>query len=427
MDDKFLLTDVPARIGEQVFNELVADLRRQKPDRIVLVADENTFHTCGQMVEEAVSKARVPIEKVIFPGKPWLAADESSIARVLNSLNGQENILLAVGSGTITDVVRFVAFQARLPFISIPTAASVDSYASFTAAMTFGQVKYSIPAKPAQAIYAHLPTLCAAPARLNVSGFSDMVAKYTALADWQLAHLLAGDAYNAAVSWQAEQAVRTCIQNAEAIRAAQPAGLTALFNGLLISGRCMVTVNSSRPAAGAEHSLAHYWEIQHQLNHQHATLHGEKTGVATVLIAQLYEELRRLSLEEVIYRLDQFRLPDPAVEGERLQASLGPVAAQMIANRPSFLGKLRGEVEQIKVNLVTHWDQIQAVALKVPTGSEIAGLLEKVGSPSRPDQLQVQPDEVQQALKNALYVRDRLTILELNYMLGLSCMDQALL
>jgi glycerol-1-phosphate dehydrogenase [NAD(P)+] len=55
-------------------------------------------------------------------------ADEYSVHQVLKALDGREQTLIAVGSGTITDIVRFVCFQARLPFVSVPTAASVDAY-----------------------------------------------------------------------------------------------------------------------------------------------------------------------------------------------------------------------------------------------------------------------------------------------------------
>jgi glycerol-1-phosphate dehydrogenase [NAD(P)+] len=405
--------------GEDAFADLADDLRARPPRRVVLVSDENTFGACGQRVEEAVGAAGIPLKKVVFPGRPWLAADEASLAQVLLALDGQESLLAAVGSGTITDVVRLVAYQARLPFVSVPTAASVDAYASYTASISLSQVKYSLPAGPSQAIYAHLPTLWAAPCRMTASGFSDMVAKYTALADWKLAHLLVREPYHVAAARQAEQAVESCASRAAAIRDAQPEGITALFGGLLTSGRCMLTVRSSRPAAGSEHSLAHFWEIRHRQHHLTETLHGEKAGVAAVVIARLYEGLRCLTRQEAAHRLSHFTPPDPAAEAGRLCAALGPAAEAIVSGQASFLGGLGRKVDQVKANLLAHWEQIQAIAATVPAADTLAGLLESAGALSRPEQLEVEPGEVQQALETALYIRDRLTILELSRMLGL--------
>jgi glycerol dehydrogenase-like iron-containing ADH family enzyme len=127
---------------------------------------------------------------------------------------------------------------------------------------------------------------------------------------WKLAHLLLDDAYDEAIACQADQALRQCMAHAITIRAASPGGITALMESLLTSGHCMVAVKSSRPAAGAEHSLAHFWEITHRPDHAPEALHGERTGVAAVLISRLYEALRHLS-QEVVRRLDHFTIPDP--------------------------------------------------------------------------------------------------------------------
>ena len=123
-----------------------------------------------------------------------LSADETSIDRVLGALDNRADTLIAVGSGTITDIVRYTAFQTQRAFISVPTAASVDAYTSFTTSITLGGVKHSLLAQPARCVYVQVPTLAAAPPLLTASGFSDMLAKYTALADWKLAHLLNDDA-----------------------------------------------------------------------------------------------------------------------------------------------------------------------------------------------------------------------------------------
>jgi glycerol-1-phosphate dehydrogenase [NAD(P)+] len=138
------------------------------------------------------------------------------------------------------------------------------------------------------------------------SGFGDMVAKYTALADWTLAHLLVDEALDETAVRQAEAALQSCAGQSAAVHAAEPSGIAVLIESQFVSGHSMARVRSSRPAAGAEHSLAHYWEIPHQLKRKPESLHGEKTGGASVIIAGLYEKLRQMTRQEAQRRLDRF-------------------------------------------------------------------------------------------------------------------------
>lgn len=406
--------------SEPVFERLAEHLQAGPARRVLVVMDANTRFACGARVEELLRAAGLLLAALVLPGAPAVAADETSIARVLQALDGKEAALVAVGSGTITDIVRFVAYSARLPFYSVPTAASVDAYTSYTAAITIGGVKYSFPTKTAAGVYVHLPTLRAAPRRMTASGFSDMVAKYTGLADWELAHLLAGDDYDAQVALDAAQALARAAAQADGIRAASPEGVAALADSLMVSGNCMVAVKSSRPAAGAEHSLAHFWEIKHQQERLPAALHGEKTGVAAVIVARLYVRLRALSPAEAALRLENFSLPDFDREAARVRKAYGPAAEDLIAARPSFLGTFHPKAAQVAARLVSEWDQVQAIAAKVPPPEEIAALLERAGACNHPAQIHVSSGEIDQALNHAMYVRDRFTILELNRMLGLS-------
>ena len=417
---------VPVTLNDHAIEALAATLKAGAIRQVLVIADENTYPAGGWQVVETLSSAGLSILSKILerqPGSTVLSQvlpDEHSIIQVLNALDGREAVLVAVGSGTITDIARFCAYQTRNPFYSVPTAASVDAYTSYTAAITIGQVKKSILAKPASGVFAQLPLVCAAPPRMAAAGFGDMLAKFTALADWQLAHLLVDESYAEPVASWAAEAARLTMMQAAAVRSTAPAGMAALLNGLFVSGHCMVSIRSSRPAAGAEHSLAHFWEMKHQLSGGPDALHGEKTGVASVLVAQLYQALRQLSKPQVTHRLEHFTLPDPQVEMDRVQAAYGPVGRLVTANRSSLLGTLRGKIDQIKERLVSRWDEVLAIAETVPTPTEMVSWLETAGAPSQAASIHISAEEVHLAIQNAMYIRDRLTILELNHILNLS-------
>lgn len=67
----------------------------------------------------------------------WTAENSMRISMrskiVENNMEEDIDMILAVGTGTIHDISRYMAFQYKIPFISVPTAASVDGFTSTVA------------------------------------------------------------------------------------------------------------------------------------------------------------------------------------------------------------------------------------------------------------------------------------------------------
>ena len=118
------------------------------------------------------------------------ATEERAAERSRTAARG----LVAVGSGTLTDVVRYAAHLAGCDFVSVPTAASMDGYASSVAALERDGVKLTLPGARAGAILADPRIAAAAPLELTRAGIGDLLAKSTARVDWLAAHLLYGEA-----------------------------------------------------------------------------------------------------------------------------------------------------------------------------------------------------------------------------------------
>ena len=199
---------------------------------------------------------------------------------------------MAIGSGTITDITRFVSHRTGAAFISMPTAPSVDGFASIGAPLIVDGVKETIICHTPTAIFADVTTLAAAPRGLIAAGFGDMLGKLTSIADWRLGQLLWDEPYDEAIAQRTLTAVQFCIDNVESIGAASPEGVRKLLEALLESGYCMLDFGSSRPASGAEHHYSHYWEMKLLNEGRPAIYHGAKVGVATALVAEQYAQLR---------------------------------------------------------------------------------------------------------------------------------------
>ena len=104
-----------------------------------------------------------------------------------------ESTYVAVGSGTVTDIARFASYRSRNRFISMPTAASMDGYATSNNTLTVGGLKISVPGQAPEAIFCDLPTLGAAPRAMKAAGLGDTLAKFTSVNDLRLGHLLWGE------------------------------------------------------------------------------------------------------------------------------------------------------------------------------------------------------------------------------------------
>ena len=101
----------------------------------------------------ALGEAGVSVRSLVFEARDGLLAGLPETARVRAAIADDAEIV-AVGSGVMTDIVRYAAHLSDRDFVSVPTAASMDGYASSVAAMQFDGVKVTYPARAPHAIFA---------------------------------------------------------------------------------------------------------------------------------------------------------------------------------------------------------------------------------------------------------------------------------
>ncbi|MBO7744780.1 sn-glycerol-1-phosphate dehydrogenase [Paenibacillus sp. MWE-103] len=257
-----------------------------------LVADANTWAAAGERLAESLREAGIAhaVVRVKPDGQGDVIADERTIVQVLLETPKEARAILAVGSGTIHDVVRFVCAQTDRAFVSVPTAASVDGFTSVGAPIITGGFKQTVPAIAPEAIFADLDVLAAAPRRMTAAGFGDMLGKFTSLADWRFSAEQAGEPFCPLAYELTEQALTRCLEAVDEIASGSARGVEVLMEALLLSGWSMLLVGHSRPASGGEHHLSHHWEMAYLKEGRRQLLHGAKVGVAAVMLAKLYRE-----------------------------------------------------------------------------------------------------------------------------------------
>lgn len=277
------------RVGSGVIQELPGILRDLGASHIFLVADNYTYEAAGRQVEQLLDQAGLPYHKRVFQTETPLVPNEYALGSVLAAMTSQDDMLLAVGSGTLNDVTKYVSARTGIPYVIAATAPSMDGYASTVAPTILDGFKTTLPAVYPAAIVADVDILKDAPMPMLTAGFGDIIGKFTSLADWRLSHQLNGEYYCPEVAGVIEAAVETCAANAQALAQREPQAVQAVTEALILSGLAMGMVGVSRPASGAEHQMAHYWEMDALRRGEEHPLHGNAVGVGTVLAASLYE------------------------------------------------------------------------------------------------------------------------------------------
>ena len=357
---------------------------------------------------EAKNLRRPAAEQEIVLDPDHLHANEISTAEVLRRLEGDVTVLIAVGGGTVHDIVRYCAKDRDLKFIAVPTAASCDGFCSTVAAMTWEGYKNTMNCVAPELVVADLAVIKEAPLYLTNSGVGDIIGKYTALADWRIAHAVTGEKVCERIYSIMKDATDCVWKNALGALRGELAAYEAVTYGLLMSGLAMQMMGSSRPASGGEHHISHLIETEPEGLHTHSdALHGEKVGVGTVLTSAEYHRLAEI--EDIA----PYVLPYKPIDHDWLRAFFGealyPVAQR--ENAKECLAPVTPEA------IIAAWPEIRSIIAGIPPAEEIDALLAALGAKHTLGDIGVEEEKRQEILDNSPLIRNRLTLMRMRRMI----------
>ncbi|OBZ13047.1 sn-glycerol-1-phosphate dehydrogenase [Bacillus sp. FJAT-26390] len=284
----------PLRVEAGAIQEVAPYLKEQQYSRVIIAADAITYEIAGKTLEEAVAALGISVHVTnLKPDRQGdVIADEASIVQLLLDIQQYKaQVVIAAGSGTIHDISRYAAYTASIPFVSVPTAPSVDGFNSKGAPIIIRGEKKTIAAIGPDAIFADLDILASAPAAMVAAGFGDMLGKYTSLLDWSFGASEGGEPYSVEVAEITRIALNKCVEHIDLIARRDPEGIRILIEALIESGLAMLLFGQSHSASGSEHHLSHFWEMEYIRLGKRQLLHGAKVGVACAEISKLYHRL----------------------------------------------------------------------------------------------------------------------------------------
>ena len=88
-----------------------------------MVCDEHTQEAAGFQVYEGAYKAGYTYKKIVFSNEE-LVPDEEALVFLFTQIPNDCDLILAVGSGTINDLCRYISYKMKIDYYIIGTAPS---------------------------------------------------------------------------------------------------------------------------------------------------------------------------------------------------------------------------------------------------------------------------------------------------------------
>lgn len=265
-------------VGEKNIDEFGGFLYNLiKPKKVSLISGIHVKKILKQKIEKSLKAKKIKFV--------WHTSTDNQIT-TLNKIEkdvkkDNSDLVAGIGGGRSVDTAKMVSFNLKIPFVSVPTAASHDGMAS-----PFVSVKsdkpHSIVATAPLGVFVDIDIIKKAPSRLLSSGCGDLIANIIAVKDWQLGRDRTGEYYGRYSADLAMMSAKIVMENSSQY---SKKGLDArvIVEALISAGVASCIAGSSRPCSGAEHLFSHALDKIAPGK----GLHGEKCGLGSIMIAKL--------------------------------------------------------------------------------------------------------------------------------------------
>ena len=370
------------------------------------------------VVEAALGASFTVRWVVVGPAAPaggLVHADEPTVAAAAAAAAAADCVV-TVGSGTVTDIGKAAA-PGGTPLVAVQTATSVNGYADPFSVLLRRGVKRTTASRWPDALIIDPDVLRDAPPDLNRAGVGDLMAMFTANADWYLASAVLrptppgpdpGDGhgpsahpgdppYHPAVAGLVRSRGPQLLALAAGLGAdaapgappaARPGPLAELAGLLTLSGIAMGVAGTTAPASGMEHAISHLLEMAATARGEPASFHGTQVGVASIVAARTWARVLRLVADGGLDRAA--RLPDPDAVRERIGRAFaaidpgGAMAAECFADYARKLRRLGSgdpgdPLAALRASWTAHRDVLDGLLLDP---AAVAGALRSAGLPA---------------------------------------------
>jgi glycerol-1-phosphate dehydrogenase [NAD(P)+] len=265
-------------VGEKNINDIGSFLKSLKNiKKVSLVSGNNVKKIVQSKIESSLSASKIQMV--------WHLAetnDKRSIQQIEKNVGkSKSELIVGVGGGRSVDIAKIIGFNLDLPFVSIPTSASHDGIASPFVSIK-GNKPHSLVATAPLGVFVDVDIIKKAPKKLLASGCGDLIAKITAVRDWQLGRDKTGEYYGRYSADLALMSAKILMEHSSRF-SKKGLDVREVVEALISAGVASCIAGSSRPCSGAEHLFSHAVDkLEPGIG-----LHGEKCGIGAIMIAKL--------------------------------------------------------------------------------------------------------------------------------------------
>lgn len=406
-------------VGPGAIASLVSYVEKYGFKKLYLVCDKITYDIAGKKAMDILEKEGIAAKAHVFTQARFIP-DEKALGDLMLDADRDLDLVVAVGTGSLNDMCRFFSYQMGVPYAIIATAAPMDGFASTGAALIVNNIKVNLPAQSPLFIIGDTDVLCGAPARLISAGLGDLLGKFTCLTDWRISKVVNDEYYCDTIVNLVTNCINNVLQDAPKAADRDPQVIGDIMEGLVLTGVAMSFVGNSRPAAGCEHHMCHFWETLELQEGKIPVLHGTKVAVGTVMILKMTELLRQTRPD-----FDKARQAAKAYDAEawkkEIEKIYGASASSIIAlEEKSQKNAPEGRLARIDA-IEAHWDEIVKIMDdNLPSSSHMIEILKSMDAPYLPAQIGFDDDRLYNALVYAKETRARYSLLSMMADLGVT-------
>ena len=378
--------------------DLVAGIKLR--GRLAVVCDQNTVEILGRRIASALRRLG-SIETIVLDHPH---ADEGEVARLTERVR-HADALVAVGSGTINDLCKYVTAQDGRPCCVFATAPSMNGYTSTTASITLANgLKVSKPAQGPKGVFIDLAINAAAPQRMIAAGFGDCIVRSVAQIDWWLSKRLL-DTYYTDLPFQIQAADEAeLMQRAPDLAKGDVDAVAYLHRVLTLCGFGTSFTGMTNHGSMGEHQISHYIDCFAGAKHP-GTLHGQQVGVATLTMARLQSQLLQRDAPPVLK-------PTVVDEPSMRKRYPGDIADMCLAELRLKALDARG-ADAMNEKLAALWPELrkELQAFQVPAETLKTALVASGGAATAAE-MGLDVGFYRQAVLNAREIRRRFSVLD---------------
>jgi len=377
--------------------DLVAPFHRGKS--ILVVSDEITRAVLGARVVKALQPLG-SVSEFVWEN-PRCTAE--GVEELREKTRGAE-ALIAIGSGTVSDSVKYATFLDGREYSVFPTS-PMNAYTTPTASVSFDGFKKSISCHSARGVFFDLEILAGCPERLVRAAFADVICRTTAQVDWLMSHLLFDTPYSETPYVLLAYDEAHLLDTAGSLSSGSFDFLATLTRIAAIMGLGTSFTGTTHSGSMAEHMMSHYIDMFAGSAHP-GTSHGEQVGVTTLTMSHLQNQILGAGAP--------LEVKPTEIPIDELTSRYGAEMAFTMQQQTAQKAIDAGTAGRINARFAADWEGFAGQLRKVMLPFErLDEAMARAGAQRTAAELGLDSGFYRDNIRHARFTRDRFTILDL--------------